>query len=110
MNMDILLAVLITLVLRLVVPLAITLLVIYLLRKADFRWQKEAAQALELGGEKPQCWEVKNCSMEEMRSCPALVSPEPCWQARRLSNGDLREECLECRVFHQTPVPTPIHL
>ena len=105
-----LLAILTGLILRLAIPIAITLLAIYFLRQVDIRWQKESEQAPRPVVEKPHCWEIKNCPVEQRQKCPSPNSPDPCWQAHRLSNGYLREECLTCRVFHQAPIPQPIRL
>ena len=97
------LAILVGLSLRLAIPIVVTLLAVYILHKADVRWQEEAAQAL-MNGEKLNCWDIKNCTAEQKSKCTAPNSAEPCWQAHRLSNGYLREECLNCEVFHQAPI------
>jgi hypothetical protein len=104
------LAILIGLLLRFGLPMVITLMVIVILRKVDARWQKEAEQSpptVEV--ENPHCWEIKNCTPEQMSECPAPTSTKPCWQIRRQKNGYLREECLTCQVFQQAPLPAPIH-
>ncbi len=91
------------LILRFGIPILITALAVYFLRKLDTRWQKESeAQPLV---EKPECWEINKCPEEAREKCPGFLSPLPCWQARRLSNGYLREECLNCPVFRGAPVP-----
>lgn len=89
---------------RLAIPLAATVLLIIVLRKLDQRWQAEAyLQPAAI--EKPECWKVKGCSPEQMKNCPAPKSPLPCWQANRLPNGYLNEQCLSCSVFIEAPVP-----
>ena len=98
-----LLAIITGLLLRLVFPIAVTALMIYFLRKLDTRWQSEAQLTVLV--EKPKCWEVKNCTPEQMKNCAAGQSPLPCWQARRLPNGYLREECISCEVFRKAPIP-----
>lgn len=92
-------------VIRLAIPVILTILVVQLLRIWDARWQREAESA-PLLIEKPACWEVKKCAPECRESCPGYTSPLPCWQARRMDNGYLREECLGCKVFLQAPVPS----
>lgn len=104
-----LLAILTGLALRLAIPIAITLLAIYILRKVDIRWQEQASQVSLPMVERPHCWEINNCPAGKIRECPARNSTEPCWQVYRLANGYLREECLACRVFHQAPIPNPVH-
>jgi len=97
--------VLVGLLLRLAIPIAATLLVIYFLRKLDQRWQAEA-ELQPMTVEKPECWKVKGCAPEQIKNCAAASSPLPCWQANRLSNGYLNEKCLSCEVFVEAPVPT----
>jgi hypothetical protein len=101
-----LLTVLIGFVLRFAIPIAITAVAIYVLRRLDARWQAEAqTEALLPVVEKPYCWETKNCTPEMRASCPGYLSEVPCWQARRKENGYLQEKCLECDIFRKAPVP-----
>src|SRR3972149_2592606 len=80
------------------IPLAITILTVYFLRKGDERWQAEAEQfPTEIVVEKTRCWEARNCAPDMRRICPSPTSPEPCWQIHRRPNGYLREECLTCQ-------------
>jgi hypothetical protein len=64
---------------RLVLPLLITVLVVLALRALDQRWQMEAG---------------KNRNQDDL----------PCWQKNRLSNGYLKEECLDCDEFLSAPI------
>jgi hypothetical protein len=88
--------------LRLAIPIAVTAILIFSLRKLDARWQSEVQLPMV---EKPNCWEVKGCSPEQMKNCIAGQSSMPCWQVYRLPNGYLREECLSCEVFRKAPIP-----
>ncbi len=97
--------VLIGLGLRLVIPLLITMAAVYFLRKLDSRW-KEEGEPHAGAVEKPACWEINKCPSEARAKCVGFLSPLPCWQVRRLSNGYLREECLTCTVFREAPVPS----
>ncbi len=97
-------AILAGIVLRLAIPVLITAIIVHFLRKLDERWQSEAKRA-PAQVEKPACWEIMQCTPEQRRDCPAFTSPLPCWQVRRLANGYLREECLECKVFQTSPAP-----
>ena len=99
------LAVVAGLLLRLALPIFGTGLLIYFLRELDARWQQEA-QLSPLSTRKVECWKVKGCSPEQRKHCIATTSPLPCWQAYRLPNGYLREECISCKVFMDTPAPT----
>lgn len=104
------LVVLAGLLLRLAIPIVITLLAAYILHKVDQRWQEEAAQVPPaVVVQKIPCWNVKDCPAKLRANCPSPTSAEPCWQVHRLSNGYLREECIQCPVFHQAPIPTPVH-
>ena len=98
-----LLAVLTGLLVRLAIPIIVTTILIYFLRKLDSRWQVEAQ--LPVAVEKLRCWEIKGCTPDQMKDCTAGQSSLPCWQVYRLPNGYLRDECISCEVFHEAPVP-----
>jgi hypothetical protein len=102
--------ILIGLVLRLALPIALTVIVISFLRKLDARWQREAERESQLpAAEKTNCWEVKGCTREMRAECPAPKSLLPCWQVNRASSGHLREDCLTCKIFRNAPVPAHTH-
>ncbi len=91
--------------LRLAIPIVGTLVLILFLRNLDARWQAEARrQAAQI--DKPQCWKIKGCPPEQVEKCPGAQSTLPCWQVYRLPNGYLNEECMQCEVFVEAPVPT----
>jgi hypothetical protein len=90
--------------LRFGLPVLITVLAVYFLRKLDERWQKESESRL-LPVEKPECWKTNRCAEEVRENCPGFLSPLPCWQARRLPNGYLRQECFTCPIFRGAPIP-----
>lgn len=91
------------LLLRLAVPIAATVLVVYFLRKLDKRWQAEAElQPVKI--KKPECWKVNGCSPEQIKNCTAAKSQIPCWQVKRQPNGYMNEDCLSCPVFIEAPV------
>lgn len=96
---------LVGLLLRLAIPIAATLLVIFILRKLDKRWKAEA-ELQPVTVEKPECWKVNGCAPEQIQNCEAAKSPLPCWQVKRLPNGYLNEDCLTCPVFVEAPVPS----
>jgi hypothetical protein len=99
------------LLLRLGIPVGITLLVVRWLARLDARWQDEARREelrLSLGAQvhNTGCWDVKHCTPEQKAKCPAFASKEiPCWQVFRQANGALRERCIGCNVFKDAPVP-----
>ncbi len=97
--------ILVGLLLRLAIPIAGTILLVFFLRKLDERWQAEAElhpQAVD----KPECWKIKGCSPQQLENCEAYKSDLPCWQVHRLPNGYLNEKCLSCQVFTEAPIPT----
>ena len=103
--MDTILTFILGLLVRIGIPVAVTALVFFLLRRLDERWQKEALAVPVISSAQP-CWEIKGCSGEKRRDCPASAQPDtPCWQVFRTRNGLLREACLGCSVFRLAPVP-----
>jgi hypothetical protein len=101
---------------RLGVPLAITLTVAYWLRSVDAKWQAEAQARWETaqpenepaaeretkGGEVAgnPCWDLKGCPQSARTRCPAYRRPEvPCWLARCRAEGRLPASCAHCALF-----------
>jgi len=97
-------AILIGLLLRLAIPIAGTVILIYFLRKMDAHWQAEA-QLPPRPAQKVECWKIKGCSPSQQKECVAVSSPLPCWQVFRHPNGYLQEECITCEVFIDAPIP-----
>lgn len=91
-------------ILRLAVPIAATLLLIFFLRRLDAQWQAEA-ELIPNPVMKPECWKIKSCAPEQIEKCPGASSSVPCWQVYRLPNGYLNEKCLSCQVFVEAPLP-----
>ena len=106
MDTNAILALILGLTIRLGLPLLVTLLVVIGLRRLDIRWQKEAEseRSLLIRDEEP-CWKEQGLSMDEIK-VRVSESGKPCWQIHRLSNGYLREACLDCEVFINAPAPT----
>jgi len=95
--------------LRLIVPLAVTALVVYALHRLDVRWQAEAEKERKLlAKDEMPCWKEQGLSMDEI-NLRTEKNNQPCWQTYRLSNGYLREVCLDCEVFLSAPIPAPKH-
>jgi hypothetical protein len=102
------LVILIGVVLRLALPIVITILVVSYLGKLDNRWQAEA-ESEEPQPDPEQSWDLEDCPIEQGKVSPAAFSLFPCWQTNRLSNGYLNEQCLTCKVFRNAPVPVHVH-
>jgi hypothetical protein len=104
--MDQIVNVLTGLLIRIGLPLGISILVFMLLRRLDGRWQKHAIQLPVIAAGSKKCWEVKKCSEEKRKTCPAASQPNvPCWHVFRSKDGVLREPCLDCDMFRATWVP-----
>lgn len=103
------LAVLTGFLLRFGVPILVMVVVVYILRRMDIRWQEEARQQMttvRVSSPQTPCWEVKGCLPEMRQHCAGFTDPEvPCWQQFRASDGRLKEDCLDCNVFRNAPVP-----
>jgi len=95
-------------VFRFGIPAIVTTLVVWLLRRLDKRWQKEAKEQglVQVRAQNPGCWNINNCTEEKRSNCKAYKNPDvPCWHNFRDQDGRLRESCLGCEVFHKAPVP-----
>jgi hypothetical protein len=94
------------LALRLGLPVALTVLVIILLRRLDVHWQQESLRKTPAPSGNIHCWELQKCSEEKRATCSAISHPGiPCWQLFRSQEGFLREECIGCQVFRKAPAP-----
>jgi hypothetical protein len=103
--MDVVLAFLLGVLVRLGIPLTITILLIAWLHRLDTSWQKEARRLPVVPAGKP-CWQIKGCSEEKKKDCPAVANPKtPCWQVFRTRDGVMKEACLGCAVFRLAPIP-----
>ncbi len=101
--------ILLGLILRIGIPVVVTIMVISLLRRLDKRWQNEALAVPVVAPVGKPCWEVKGCSETKKKNCVAATQPKvPCWQFFRTKNGVMKEDCLDCDVFRQAAVPVRI--
>jgi len=106
---DIFTAVVLAFLLRLGIPLGLTGIVVWWLRRLDVRWQSEAEALhhIQVEQAEPQlpCWQTKGCSPERQATCAAFLHNEkPCWQVMRGQEGRLPDRCLTCAVFQDAPV------
>jgi hypothetical protein len=93
--------------LRLGIPIGLTVLFSLLLRWLDKRWQTEAeaeaaakiSRAEELIAYTRPCWEIHKCPPRLRNACRAYADPNtPCWEIFR-SNGQLKPACHNCKVL-----------
>lgn len=114
-------------VLRLGIPIAVTVLIAWGLRRLDARWQADAAArqtsravaagdldaaavTSPLAAQQP-CWELNNCSDAQRGNCPACAAFDiPCWMARLRADGKLPARCYGCALFRTRPSPQPVHV
>jgi hypothetical protein len=101
--------------LRFGIPIGITALLVYALRRLDQKWQRdvELAAQSELVQvslyDQLRCWATKECSQENRDTCPAFLERgRPCWQVYRDVSGEMRDECLDCPVFINVPAGSPV--
>lgn len=93
---------------RLGLPIALTILAACLLQKLDARWREESAReaaefALRLTA--VPCYEVNHCPAETRQACPAPAQPTlPCWEVLRI-DGQLQDKCLHCQFRKQVLQP-----
>ena len=111
MNTTSLFVILTGLSVRLIIPIAVTALIVYLLHRLDVRWQAEAGReraALKKVDDDMPCWKEQGLAIDEIKM-RAAKDDQPCWQTHRMVNGYLREACLSCDVFLSAPIPAPRH-
>jgi hypothetical protein len=101
-------AIILLVLLRVALPIAVTVIFILVFKRLDERWKREAdlgdgklAQVGNVG-----CWEINKCPAAQRAKCEAYNSPDkPCWQVFRDKNGRLQERCIGCDIFRHAPVP-----
>jgi len=121
---DQMMAVVVVFVLRLGIPLLITIMLVRWLRYLDEKWQAEyeaeklqesakaqTAVAVDPAPEPavwpalaadgfPKCWDYKQCDPDKREQCPAYkISGIPCWLARRREEGAIPADCYQCGLF-----------
>jgi hypothetical protein len=91
--------------LRLGLPILLTFLLAWALRRLDGRWRSQAEVAAgavavkRIAVSQIRCWELRNCPTVRRENCPAFKQREvPCWEIMR-PNGHLRDFCADCKVF-----------
>jgi hypothetical protein len=97
------------LLLRIAIPLGVTAVLVWLLRRVDAHWKEEAQYSRPRPAQSNPCWALRRCPTERRAACPAFLQHEvPCWQLFRDEGGHLREACLTCPVFRTAPVPAGV--
>jgi hypothetical protein len=96
-------------VLRLGVPLIVTLMfgsfLQHWLQQQD---AKEAIARRQFETTAPCCWETKNCPESVRENCVAYQRPElPCWLALQVAGYGLKEQCYACALYTTRRVTVP---
>jgi len=105
---------LVGILIRLAIPIGLTLLVVLFLRRLDARWQQEAIQqaanikGLTIPIAQIHCWDVHDCSPERRATCQAYLNTNtPCWEAHR-RNGQLQDACQGCAFRKMKLAAAPV--
>jgi hypothetical protein len=111
-NLQTSIAVIVGLLIRLGIPIGVTVVFVWLLSRLDRRWEEGARispgkQVTSIiRARNPGCWEINKCTVENRKNCTAYLHPEtPCWQVFRNSDGRLKPACIGCKVFLEAPIP-----
>jgi hypothetical protein len=102
------LAIVLGVLLRIAIPIAVTIILVFIFKRLDERWKNAAdsdgaatVRTINVG-----CWDIKRCSAEMRAQCKAYAHQDtPCWQVFREDDGMLPERCLGCDIFKHAPVP-----
>ena len=111
---EVMLTFLVGVLVRFAIPIALTIVAVWVFRKLDQRWKAEAEELTRLQmslamAKRTPCWEQKQCSPEQMASCPAYAQKSvPCWQVMRDKQGNLKSTCVSCSVFLNAPATIEI--
>ena len=107
-------AIILGVLLRFGLPIGLTLLLGWFLRRLDAKWTAEAAAEVAQDAARAavepdlKCWEVHNCPPRLRANCPAFAQPEtPCYELFRI-NGRLKPACRDCRVARRAAAPVII--
>jgi hypothetical protein len=100
--------------LRLGIPLTITLGVAYGLRRLDAHWEAEAqvrqavaSREIALNPAEQPCWVLKKCPESLYTQCPAYHhADQPCWMVFNQLMGVTPGRCLKCTLFARR---NPVH-
>lgn len=93
-------------VLRLLLPVGITVFVAAALKRLDDRWRMQSLnEAMAAAGapgsvQELHCWEAFGCKDEQRANCRASQNPgQPCWDCFS-KDGQLQSSCKRC-AFRQ---------
>lgn len=94
---------------RIAIPILVTLALAYIYERISARWETGDVATKAPGDQSPQS-AVLSLAETDCEACPiwerVLHAAEqrpgiPCWLALQLAEGHLHEECLSCQVFKE---------
>jgi hypothetical protein len=96
--------------LRIAIPLGITVGASVVLRRLDKKWRKEADQQyqnlpslINIWLENP-CWELNECEETRRETCDAYQQADvPCWEVFQ-TNGHFNRKCKSCSYLKEMPI------
>lgn len=99
-------AVLLGFLLRLGIPIVLTVVLAVLLKRLDKRWQSQAEKEraeiqimVQSGQRRRPCWDIYNCPESMKKECRAYANQDtPCWEVFR-TDGRLKPACRNCKVL-----------
>ncbi len=95
-------------ILRIGVPILITLMIGAWLQRILQEPEKERKPTREEAQVGPHCWEIKQCEETKRARCAAFRRPDlPCWLALQVSGDGLTEACYTCPLF-TARAPAPV--
>ncbi len=105
-------------IVRLGIPIAVMLAVIWALRRLDWQWQRTSrplvSGACDAAPEASQpnfasrlgpCWEFKACPEEKRTKCPVFQTrADRCWLMYLQRDGRVTGNCRTCGLFAATTI------
>lgn len=91
--------------LRIGIPVLATVIVALYLRRLDQRWRMRSEAMDTTKPVSVHTDEDVYCALKRGAEPAWRKSPLPCFQQFRLPGGNLRDECLECKVFRRAAAP-----
>ena len=96
--------------LRIAIPIGITIGASVLLRRLDKKWRDEADQQnknlpslVNIWLENP-CWETNECEETRRETCDAYQQESlPCWEVFQ-NNGHFQKQCKNCSYLEDLPI------
>jgi len=101
---------------RIGIPVGLTAILAFFLKRLDSKWREEARQVQPGDGllrdiwlNNP-CWGETDCVEEQREKCAVFnQKKEPCWEVYR-ENGSMQSKCQECEYRKELLLPVRINI